>query len=138
MYAHGYGVPKSIETAHRWWSFAAAQNDPGAQYNLGVIYSKGEGIAADPARALHWFDQAAQRGHIQAQRNLGMLYHEGRGITPDPLRAYFWVKVAALQGDDVSQEALIVIGKNMTADQVQQADAQAGAWIKKMKKVVGQ
>lgn len=137
MYARGYGVPQSIEAAHRWWSFAAAQNDPGAQYNLGVIYSRGEGIAADPARAVHWFDQAAQRGHIQAQRNLGMLYHEGKGTAPDPLRAYFWVKVAALQGDDVSQEALKVIGKNMTADQLRQSNAEADEWIRKMKKVAG-
>jgi len=138
MYARGYGVPKNLQAALRWWSFAAAQNDPGAQYNLGVIYSQGEDVAPDPARALYWFDQASQRGHIQAQRNLGMLYHEGKGTARDPLRAYFWAKVAALQGDDVSREALKVIGGSMTADQVQQADREADEWMRRMKKIVGQ
>src|SRR5262245_20080878 len=28
MYARGYGVAKNMETARRWWSFAASQNDP--------------------------------------------------------------------------------------------------------------
>ena len=30
MYARGYGVPKNLAEAQRWWNFAAIQNDPGA------------------------------------------------------------------------------------------------------------
>ena len=137
MYARGYGVEKNLATAHRWWSFAAAQNDPGAQYNLGLSYSSGEGVAQDYKQAADWYAKAASRGHVQAQHNVGLLYFEGKGVERDPVRAYFWLKVAALQGEDVAQEALKVIGKGMSADQVRQAETQADEWMRDYKKVVG-
>jgi len=137
MYARGYGVEKNMNTARRWWSFAAAQNDPGAQFNLGVIYSKGEGVEPDYPQAAQWLDRAAQRGHVQAQRVLGLHYFEGKGVDRDPVRAYYWLKVAALQGDDVSGDALKTVGKGMSAEQVSEAEIQAGEWMKKYKKVVG-
>lgn len=137
MYARGYGVAKNMDTARRWWSFAASQNDPGAQYNLGVIYSKGEGVGQDYPQAAQWLDRAAQRGHVQAQHNLGMLYHEGKGVERDPQRAYFWMKVAALQGDEVSEEALKLVGTGLTEGQVRRAESQADEWMKKYKKIVG-
>ena len=137
MYARGYGVEKNMDTARKWWSFAAAQNDPGAQFNLGVIYSRGEGVEPDYPQAAQWLNRASQRGHVQAQRILGLLYYEGKGVERDPVRAYYWLKVAALQGDDVSEEALKLAGKNMSAGQVRQAEAQADEWMKKYKKIVG-
>ena len=137
MYARGYGVTKNMETARRWWSFAASQNDPGAQYNLGVIYSKGEGVAQDPVQAVQGLDRAAQRGHVQAQHNLGLLYYEGKGVARDPVRGYFWLKVAALQGEDMAEEALKSMAKDMSADQIGQAESQAEEWMRKYKKVVG-
>jgi TPR repeat protein len=137
MYARGFGVARNMETARKWWNFAAAQNDPGAQYNLGVIYSKGEGVEQDFAQAAHWLRLAAQRGHIQAQNNLGLLYHEGKGLARDPVRAYFWLKVATLQGDDISQQALPSVSKDMSPAQIREAEDQAENWMSKMKKVVG-
>lgn len=137
MYARGYGVAKNMDTARKWWSFAAAQNDPGAQYNLGVIYSSGEGVAQDYPQAAQWLNRASLRGHVQAQHNLGLLYYEGKGVERDLVRAYYWLKVAALQGDEVSQDALMLVRKGMSADQVQQAEIQAEEWMKKYKKVVG-
>jgi uncharacterized protein len=137
MYARGYGVEKNMETARRWWSFAAAQNDPGAQFNLGVIYSRGDGVQQDYPQAVQWLDRAAQRGHVQAQHNLSLLLYEGKGAERDPTRAYFWMKVAALQGDNASEEALKLVGKGASADQVRQAESQADEWMKRYKKVVG-
>ncbi len=134
MYARGYGVPKDLAAARRWWSFAAAQNDPGAQYNLGVLYATGEGVPQDYRQAAHWLDRAARRGHVQAQQNIGMLYLEGKGVERDPLRAYFWIKVAALQGDEVAQTALTTVGSRMSADQIQQAEREAGEWMKRNRK----
>jgi len=138
MYARGYGVAKNMATARHWWNFAASQNDPGAQYNLGVIYSQGDGVPQDYPQAARWLDLAAQRGHVQAQHNLAMLYHEGRGVPRDPVRAYFWMKVAALQGDDVSQEALKLVGKDLSGSEARQAESEASDWMKRYKKIVGQ
>ena len=138
MYARGYGVAKNMDTARRWWNFAASQNDPGAQYNLGVIYSTGDGVPQDYPQAVRWLDLAAQRGHVQAQHNLAMLYHEGKGTGRDPVRAYYWMKVAALQGDDVSQDALKLVGQGLSENQVRQAESEAAEWMKRYKKIVGQ
>ena len=138
MYARGYGVAKNMDTARRWWNFAASQNDPGAQYNLGVIYSTGDGVPQDYPQAVRWLDLAAQRGHVQAQHNLAMLYHEGKGTGRDPVRAYYWMKVAALQGDDVSQDALKLVGQDLSESQVRRAESEAAEWMKRYKKIVGQ
>lgn len=137
MYARGYGVEKNLQAAHRWWSFAAAQNDPGAQYNLGLSFSNGEGVAQDFGRAADWYTKAAVRGNVHAQRNLGLFYHEGKGVARDPVSAYYWIRIAALQGDDVAQDALKIVGKSMSADQIRQAESQADEWMKKYKKIVG-
>jgi uncharacterized protein len=134
MYARGYGVPRNLETARRWWSFAAAQNDPGAQYNLGVVYATGEGVPQDYKQAAHWLDRAARRGHVQAQQNLGVLYREGKGVGRDPQLGYFWMKVAALQGDEVARASLPAAARDISADQVSQADSQADEWMKQNKK----
>ncbi|MGH8641303.1 MAG: tetratricopeptide repeat protein [Burkholderiales bacterium] len=130
MYARGYGVPKNLETARRWWSFAAAQNDPGAQYNLGVMYFTGEGAPRDYKQAAHWLDRAAQRGHVQAQHNLGVLYREGKGVERDPQLGYFWIKVAALQGDEVAQASLPAAARDISPEQVSEADGRAGEWMR--------
>jgi TPR repeat protein len=136
MYARGYGVPKNLETARRWWSFAALQNDPGAQFNLGLLYSRGEGVPEDLPQAAQWYNRAAVRGHVQAQHNLGMLYHGGLGVERDPVRAYYWIKVAALQGDDVAQDSLKLVAKGMSDEQIREAEAQAGEWMRKYKKIL--
>jgi TPR repeat protein len=136
MYARGYGVPKNLETARRWWSFAAAQNDPGAQYNLGVIYATGEGVPQDYKQAAHWLDRAARRGHVQAQQNLGVLYREGKGVERDPQLGYFWMKVAALQGDEVAQGSLQAAARDMSADQLREADSRAGEWMRQNKRAL--
>lgn len=128
MYARGYGVEKDLRKAHRYWGFAAAQNDPGAQFNLGLTYSRGDGVAQDFERAAQWYTKAASRGHVQAQHNLGMLYHLGKGVDRDSARAYFWVKVAALQGDKVAGDTLGTVAADLTAEQIQEADARAAAW----------
>lgn len=135
MYARGYGVEKNLAEAHRWWNFAAAQNDPGAQYNLGLTYVQGSGVAVDYARAARWFREAARRGHVLAQHNLGMLLHEGRGIERNPQEAYYWIKVAALQGDAQSQQMLQTLAAVLSDVQKSDADAQAAAWMKQVRKI---
>lgn len=136
MYIRGYGVQKDPAAAHHWWSFAAAANDPGAQYNLGTLYRTGTGVQQDFAQAAKWFRQAAQRGHVQAQHDLGMLYYEGRGVEKDSRWAYYWIKVAALQGDDKAQDSLKIVSRDMSSEDLRQAEGQAEEWMKKAKKTL--
>jgi len=138
IYARGYGVTKNLELAHKWWNLAALQGDAGAQYNLGTLYFRGEGVARDYEQAARWYRDAAQRGHVQAQSKLGSMYYEGQGLDKSARQAYYWLKVASLQGDDEATTALPVVAKGMNADEIRDADSQAGDWMKKYKKVVGQ
>jgi TPR repeat protein len=66
------------------------------------------------------------------------MYYEGQGLDKSARQAYYWLKVAALQGDDEARTALPVVAKGMNADEIRDADSQAGDWMKKYKKVVGQ
>jgi TPR repeat protein len=134
MYLRGYGVKKDPLAAHHWWSFAAAANDAGAQYSLGTLYLLGEGVQQDYAQAARWYRQAAQRGHLQAPHDMGMLYYQGRGIEKDARWSYYWLKIAALQGDEKAEENLKVVSKDMSADDIRQAELQAEEWMKKLKK----
>ncbi len=135
MYARGYGVAKDLAQAHRWWNFAAVQNDPGAQYNLGLTYVQGEGVGVDYVRAARWFREAARRGHVQAQYNLGLLLHEGKGVERDAQEAYYWVKVAALQGDERALQNLAGVAAGLSETEKSEGDAQAAAWMERVKKM---
>src|SRR5690606_38491592 len=48
--------------ARRVYERLAAQGDPVAQNNLGVMYFQGRGVEADDARAMEWFRRAAAQG----------------------------------------------------------------------------
>ena len=124
------------QRAADWYLRLAKTGDAGAQYNLGLTYSRGEGVAVDYERAARWFREASRRGHVQAQHNLGMLYYEGKGVPKDARQAYYWVRVAALQGDTLAAETLPKISDGMTVAQIAEAEAQAAAWIASARKVL--
>jgi TPR repeat protein len=50
MYANGKGVSKDDKQAVYWYQKAAAQENTGAQYNLGVMYTNGKGVSKDAKR----------------------------------------------------------------------------------------
>ena len=51
--ARGLGVPRDQTQAAAWYSKAADQGHPVAQYNLGVIYERGQGVTQDYASGRH-------------------------------------------------------------------------------------
>lgn len=75
------------DTAFKAFSILASQGNDGAQYNLGVMYSKGHGTEKDDVAALKWFRKAAEQGNNQAQNNLGYMYEHGQGVPQDYARA---------------------------------------------------
>lgn len=46
---------------------SAIQNNPLAQFTLGVMHERGKGVDPDPVNSLKWFYIAAEAGHKQAQ-----------------------------------------------------------------------
>jgi uncharacterized protein len=60
MYADGRGVRRSIARAVTLYRQAARQQQPSAEYNLGLCYLYGDGVPKRAAQARTWF-RAAQR-----------------------------------------------------------------------------
>ena len=135
-YAGSNGADQDFARAADWYLRLAKTGDAGAQYNLGLTYSRGEGVAVDYKRAARWFREASRRGHVQAQHNLGMLYHEGKGVPKDARQAYYWVRVAALQGDTIATDTLPKISDGITVAQIAEAEVQAAAWMRQSRKVL--
>jgi TPR repeat protein len=66
-------VTQDYAQAQAWFEKAAAQNDPRAQYELGVMYAKGKGVTQDYAQAQAWFEKAAAQGDVRARYELGII-----------------------------------------------------------------
>ena len=64
-------MPQDYAQAQAWFEKAAAQNDPRAQYELGVLYLEGKGVKQDYTQAQTWFDKAALREKLAPNTNSG-------------------------------------------------------------------
>lgn len=109
----------------------AEQGDATAQFALGARYATGEGVKQDYSEALRWFSKAAQQGHVTSQATLGAYYWAGRGVPQDLSKAYFWALLADSGGDQGSKYRLPVLASRMSRSQIQTAQQQAEAWLKK-------
>ncbi|MCH2492504.1 MAG: tetratricopeptide repeat protein [Gammaproteobacteria bacterium] len=110
------------------WRKLAANDNPDAQYALGVAYLKGHGIARDPRKAMRWFQMAAKSGHrlaqalvayqagafdtavtlwkrgaergtTDAQYALGLVLLKGQGVKSNAKQSLQWFKIAAKAGN---------------------------------------
>ncbi|HBZ54117.1 MAG TPA: hypothetical protein DEO88_01820, partial [Syntrophobacteraceae bacterium] len=59
MYFRGEGVDQNYAEGVIWFRRAAAQNDPDAQFNLGMAFLEGQGVKLDYAEAINWLRKAA-------------------------------------------------------------------------------
>ncbi|MDO8698396.1 MAG: hypothetical protein A2Y50_01775 [Pseudomonadales bacterium RIFCSPLOWO2_12_59_9] len=97
------------------------QNDPRAQYSMGVLYENGFGVAKDLPQAAAWYLKAAEQGNTDAQFNLGAMHEHGVGIPVNYPEAVRWYRPAAEQGDIDALSNLGVLyqnGRGVTQDKV--------------------
>ena len=62
MYHKGRAVPRDYAKAVAWYRKAAAQGNPVALDNLGLMYRDGLGVPRGYIQAHKWFDLAGMRG----------------------------------------------------------------------------
>lgn len=89
--------------AYLEWEPLARKGSRGAQYGLGLLYSKGRGVEKDQEAAVNWFRKAANQGLSRAQFSLALRYRSGNGIARDDTEAVNWFRKAADQGYARSQ-----------------------------------
>jgi len=128
MYENRRGVPQDYREAVRWYRAAAEQGLAKAQYNLGVMCEKGTGTTQDDEEAVRWYLAAAEQGLAQAQHNLGVMYHSGRGVPQDYIQAYMRYSLAASTGDELAGKNIELIAKEMSPEDIAEAQRLAREW----------
>ena len=73
MLLSGQGVAQDYAEAVKWWSLAADQGIPEAQFSLAMCYAKGHGVPRSDENAIMLLKEAAARGYQPAANVLGQL-----------------------------------------------------------------
>ena len=106
----------------------AEQGNPFAQSLLGSAYFEGKGVLQDYQQAVTWMRRAADQGYSSAQLNLGVVYANGQGVPQDFVLAHVWFNLSAAQGDEQTIKNRDRIAKQMTSDQIAEAQRMAREW----------
>jgi uncharacterized protein len=84
----------------------AAETNPEAQYQLGLMLADGNGGAQDDAGARRLFEKAAAQNHPGALERMGVFTQEGRGGPKDASAAKSYYERASALGDEDAKKAL--------------------------------
>ena len=97
-YLFGYGVPKDLVEARKWYEKADALSDPAGTWGIGAIYAQNS--PKDYAEAARWYQKAADRGLAIAMTSLGSIYSNGGfGVTKDVDASRKWYEKSAATGE---------------------------------------
>ncbi|KAK8843898.1 hypothetical protein M9Y10_024980 [Tritrichomonas musculus] len=104
-------ISKEEEKMILLFLFGANQNDPKAQFNLGLfnlgdIYYGGKYVQRDITKAIHYFSLAANQNNPDAQFSLGFIYYKGEYVKRDINKAIHYFTLAANQNDPAAQFCL--------------------------------
>jgi TPR repeat protein len=83
----------------------AAETNPEAQYQLGMMLAEGTGGEKDDVRARALFEKAAAQNHPGALERMGAFAEEGRGGPKDKDAAKAYYQRAAALGDENAKAA---------------------------------
>ena len=112
---------KDYATAVAKFTSAADQGDAFAQTFLGIMYDTGQGVAQDYVQAVRWYTLAAEQGLADAQFNLALMHELGQGVAQNYIQAHVWFNLAAAQGDKEAVDKRNRVAKQMTPQQIAQA-----------------
>jgi FOG: TPR repeat, SEL1 subfamily len=70
MYYYGEGIEQNKQKAVYWYTKAAEQGHPGAQYNLAFMYDKGDGVKQNKSLANNYLKQSCELGFEKACNKL--------------------------------------------------------------------
>ena len=119
---------KDYETAYKLIAPLAEQGHAKAQFNVGVMYGKGQGVPQDYQEAAKWYRLSAEQGDASAQHNLGVMYQKGEGVSQDYALAHMWFNLSGSNGIKVAIEVRKLLEKEMTKQQIVQAQELARNW----------
>ena len=75
---------------------------------------------------------AAEQGDAAGQYNLGLMYRIGRGVPKDYVAAYAWYRLSAYSGMKEGSRSRETIAKEMTLEQIAEAQELSKELLKKI------
>lgn len=78
------------------------------------------------------FDQAemaARSGTAEALFDLGLAYSTGREVDQDLVNAHKWFNLSALKGNSAARQYRSEIARELSSDQVAEAQRRAREWL---------
>ena len=99
---------ENIKEAIRLLRLAAEdQEDPKAQFNLGLLYNFGSVSSTGCATFYKWLLRSEEFAYSSARSDFGVICHDGRYyLKPDSINSYRLLKLAADQGHSGAQRAV--------------------------------
>ncbi len=134
LYDNGNGVPQNKAEALKWYHLAAERGNDGAQFSVGVLYFAGVAVSENRTEAAKWFRRAADQGHLGGQVYLALSYATGLGVPQDNVQAYMWLSVAAARGDQDAVSNRNRVARQMTPEQIAEAQKLASEWKPKLER----
>ena len=98
--------PANFYDAFAWFSNAAEQGHPAAQYMTGFMLLQGQGTQKSLPLAVEFFRRSAEQNHAPAQYVLGQMYLKGLGVKQNKDTARRWLESAAANGNQAAQALL--------------------------------
>ena len=121
-YFRGDGVAVDLKESNRWSQLAAQHGVPESQCHVGIQnYGEKPDIAKDTLAA-RWFRKAAEQLHPSGAFLLGRCYVNGRGVPKDRIEGVAWMFSCAKGMNEDEQETLKGILKDLSEDEIRQAD----------------
>lgn len=119
------GFKKDVKTGNLWYDKAIAQNDPRANYSIGLAFLWGRQVPPNPKKALQLMRSAADDGYLAAQSGVCRLFTNNAELTFDIKDRQSNCVKAAERGDAEAQTELATMylsGKGIPQDEVKAAD----------------
>ncbi len=130
-YNKGRGVKKNYLVAATFYNKAADLEYPLAQNNLGDMYELGQGLPIDYEKAISLYKKAANAEHYSGFNSLASMYERGVGMKKNPYLAYVYYTIASKLRQSLYGRSEN-IANLLTREQIEKAEAVAGAWKKGM------
>jgi hypothetical protein len=92
------------------------------------LYDYGRGVPQDFKKAVYWYRLSAKQGNDLAQRKLGLMYERGDGVQQDYVQAYMWYNLGAANGATRGAALRDALAKQMTPEQIAEAQQLAREW----------
>jgi TPR repeat protein len=75
-------------------------------------------------------ERSAEAGRPDALFELGLIYSAGRDVAVDLIEAHKWFNLAAVQGNEEARTYRAQLARDMSREEIAEAQRQARAWLK--------